>query len=142
MEADDCQCGAHLGSRQSGVHHGGHTGGVEVDVGAGLAGKPALALAVQRDEARYDVFVGGIDDGVGADLQSLVQTGADQVNDHQMLHAKGFESQRRAQSDRPGAEYDDFVRRFGFAAVDAMARDGHRFVQRGHFPRDVVRDDF
>src|SRR5271166_2438900 len=145
MDAHDSQGGSLFGGGQRGVYDGGRTRGVEVNVGASLAaqpGNPSLALAVQFDEATDDVLVGGVDDGVGADLQCLVQTGGNQVRDHDMAHTKGFEGQRCAQSDRAGAEDDDLVRRFGFATVGAVAGDGHRLVERGDFPRDVVGDDF
>ena len=59
-----------------------------------------------------------------------------------MAYAKGFEGQRRAQPNRPRTEYGYLVRRFGFALVCTVARDGHRFVEGGDFPRDVVGDDF
>src|SRR6185437_17024415 len=131
VDADDCDGGALLRRRQRGVDDGGHTGGVEIDVGARLSGEHALARAVQFDQARHDVLLGGVDGGVGADLQRLFQPAGEQIHDDDMAHTKGFEGQRGAQAYRPRAEYDDLVGRFGTAAIDAVARDGHRLVERG-----------
>ena len=73
---------------------------------------------------------------------ALSRRDGDEIDDHDMAYAKGFEGQRRAQPDRPRTEYGDLVRRFGFALVGAVARDGHRFVECGDFPRDVLGDHF
>ena len=76
VHADDSEGGALLGGGQRGVDDRGHTGGVQVNVGAGLSGEHRFALTVQFDEALHDILFGGVDDGVGADLQRLVQPGA------------------------------------------------------------------
>ena len=57
-------------------------------------------------------------------------------------YTKRFERQRRAQPDRARTEDGDLIRRFGFALVRAVTCDGHRFVECGDFPRDMIGNDF
>jgi hypothetical protein len=47
---------------------------------------------MQFDEPRHHVLVGGVDDGVGTDLQRLRQAARDQVRDDDVADAKGFEA--------------------------------------------------
>jgi len=130
-----------LGCRERGVDHGGRSGGVEVDVGACLPGVQRVSLAMQRDEAADDVFVGGVDHCVGTDLEGLVQACWNQIGHRHVSHAERFEGQHRANADGPRAEHHDLVGRFGLAAIDAVTGDRHRFVEGGHLERDVVGDD-
>ena len=60
VHANDSERGALLGGGQRGVHDGGHTRGVEVDVGAGLAGEHPVPHAVQFDQALDDILVGRV----------------------------------------------------------------------------------
>ena len=113
--------GALLGGSQRGVDDCRHARGIQVDVGAGFSGEPRFTGTVQFDQALHDILVGGVDDGVGADLQRLVQAGRDDIDDHDVAYAKGLEGQRRAEPNRTSAEDGDLVRRFGFALVGAVA---------------------
>ena len=58
-----------------------------------------------------------------------------------MAHAERLERQYRAKANRSCTEHDDLVSGLGFAAVGAVAGDGHRFVEGGDLERDVIGDD-
>ncbi len=89
----DTQRGAFLGRCQRGVDDRGCPGRVELNVGARPPREHRLPLTVQLDETAGDVFVSGVDHGIGSDLECFVEAYRDQVGHRHMADTQGFEGQ-------------------------------------------------
>jgi hypothetical protein len=138
VHGDDAEPRAGLGEGQCGFDDHRCSGGVEIDVGIHLSAEHRCAFAMKLEKSRGDVFLGRVDHRIGAHLQGLLEPRRDQVGDHDMADAKGFERDGGAQPDRARTEDQHLVGRFGLAPVDAVPGHGHRFVEGGDFERDVV----
>ena len=134
MYGDNAECRAvsrHVGHQR---RHGRRARGIEKDVGGGANAAHACgrAIAVQLHQACSNILFRRVDDGVGTDLQGLLQTRGDDVHDDDVRHAASAVSQHRTKADRPAPNTTTLSPSLGLVRLTAsskklrLARPPHR----------------